>query len=105
MTITTSHKLLTRNWTADVKTVETAVGHFKTDGSTRNDCQVVFFEIVGDGHLHVNVTHTHPTRIERGWAGPATLRKGFVHNRTFDDTQPSQIIRHVRAMVFAARTG
>ena len=61
------------------------------------------FEIVSDGHLHVNVTHKYPTRTARGWAGPASLPEGFVHNRTFGDTQPSQIIRHVRDMVFAAR--
>jgi hypothetical protein len=28
---------------------------------------------------------------------------GFVHNRTFGDMQLSQIIRHIRAMVFAER--
>ena len=103
MAITTTHKLLTGSWTADVETLETAVEHFKADGAMTNDCQVVFFEIVSDGHLHVNVTHKYPTRTARGWAGPASLPEGFVHNRTFGDTQPSQIIRHVRDMVFAAR--
>lgn len=31
MTITTTHKLLTDSWTAEVETLETAVGRFKTD--------------------------------------------------------------------------
>lgn len=102
MAITTTHKLLTRSWTADVETLETAVGHFKA-GAMRNDCHVVFFEVVRDGHLHVNVTHRHPTRTVRGWAGPASLPHGFVHNRTFGDAQPSQIRRQVRDMIFATR--
>ena len=102
MTIATTHKLLTDLWTEDVETVEAAVSQFNGNGS-RNDCQVAFFEIARDGHLHVNVTHKYQTRSVPGWAGPANLRQGFVHNRTFDDTQPSQIIRHVRDMVFADR--
>jgi len=104
MTIATTHKLLTGSWTADVETLETAVRHFKAgDGAARNDCHVVFFEIVRDGHLHVNITHKYPTRTVRGWAGPASLPAGFVHNRRFADTQPSQMIRQIRDMVFAAR--
>lgn len=104
MAIAATHKLLTGSWTADVETMETAVGHFKAAGARRNDCQVVFFEVARDGHLHVNITHKYPTRTVPGWAGPANLPQGFVHNRTFGDTQLSQIIRHVRDMVFAART-
>jgi hypothetical protein len=105
MSIATTHRLLTGSWTADVETLEAAVGQFKADGAMRNDCHVVFFEIVRDGHLHVNITHKYPTRTARGWAGPASLPEGFVHNRTFGDTQPSQMIRHIRDMVFAARMG
>jgi hypothetical protein len=103
MALTTTHKLLTDSWTTDVETLEAALGHFNADAALRNDCQVVFFEIVRDGQLHVNVTHKYLTRTVRGWAGPASLPEGFVHNRTFDDSQPSQIIRHVREMVFASR--
>jgi hypothetical protein len=103
MTIATTHKLLTGSWTADVETLETAVRHFKPDGALRNDCQVVFFEVVHDGRLHVNVTHKHPTRTVPGWAGPGSLPRGFVYNRTFAHTQPSQMIRYIRDMVFAAR--
>jgi hypothetical protein len=88
---------------AAVARLETAVGHFTSDGSLENDCQVSFFEIGEDAHLHVNVTHRHPTKTPPGWAGPANLPGGFVHNRTFGDTAPSRIIRHVRAMVCASR--
>jgi hypothetical protein len=104
MAITTKHTLLTGSWTADVETLEAAIGRFKADGPSKNDCQVVFFEIVRDRHLHVNVTHRHPTKEVMGWSGPATVADGFLHNRTFGSTQPSQMLRHIREMVFAART-
>jgi len=69
----------------------------------KNDCQVAFFEIVRDGDLHVNVTHRYQTQAVPGWAGPASLPAGFVHNRTFGDVSPGQMIRHIREMVFAPR--
>ena len=103
MTIRTTRKLLTDSWTADVEALETAVGRFKTDHVPRNDCHVALFEMARDGHLHVNVTHTYPTKSVPGWAGPASLPEGFVHNRRFSEAQPTgQIVRHVREMVFAA---
>ena len=98
--ITTTHKLLTGSWTADVEALETAIGRFQVDGPRANDCQVVFFEIVGDADLHVNVMHKHPTMTVSGWAGPACLPDGFV---TFGDMQRSQMIRHIREMIFAGR--
>src|ERR1700694_3566416 len=101
--VTTSHKLLTSSWTSDVQALETAIGRFTADRPLTNDCQVVFFEIAGDGQLHVNVTHQHQTRAVRGWAGPAKLPDGFVHNRRFGDTPPKQMIRHIRNVVFALR--
>ena len=61
------------------------------DGAMKNDCQVSFFELGQDSHLHVNITHRYPTKTAQGWAGPANLPRGFVHNRTFGDTQPSRI--------------
>ena len=103
MAITTKHTLLTDAWTADVETLETAIGRFKAAGPSTNDCQVVFFEIVRDGHLHVNVTHRYATKAVSGWAGPACVPDGFVNNRLFGDAHPSQMIRHIRDMVFAAR--
>jgi hypothetical protein len=103
MAIATTHKLLTDSWTAAVATLETAVGYFEADGAMKNDCHVAFFEIVRDGHLHVNITHRYPTRTAHGWTGPASLPQGFVHNRMFGDSNPRQIIRHVREMVFASR--
>jgi hypothetical protein len=103
MAITTTHKLLTGSWTADVETLETAIGRFKADDSPVNNCQVAFFEIAGDTHLHVNVRHKHATLAVRGWAGPGHLPDGFVHNRRFGDMQPSVMIRHIREMVFAGR--
>jgi hypothetical protein len=100
--VTTAHRLLTDSWTADVAALETAVGRFTADRSLENRCHVVFFEI-GDGRLHVNVTHRYQTRAVRGWAGPASLPEGFVHNRTFADAAPAHMSRQIRDMVFAER--
>lgn len=103
MMITTTHKLLTPSWAPDVAAVETAVRRFRVDRVPGNDCQVVLFEMVRDGHLHVNVTHKYATRSAPGWMGPGRLPQGFVHNRTFSEAQPTrQIVRHVRDMVCAA---
>ena len=101
MTITATHKLATESWTADVEVVETAIRRFR---SSSNDCQVRLFEVAGDRHLHVNVTHKSPTTTAPGWSGPASLPQGFVHNRRFSEPT-SQIVRHIRNMVFAAPIG
>jgi hypothetical protein len=98
MTITATHRLVTESWRADVEAVETAIRRFKSNG---NACQVTLFELAGDRHLHVNVTHTSPTATAPGWAGPASLPQGFVHNRRFSEPA-RQIVRHIRDMVFAA---
>jgi hypothetical protein len=103
MAITTRHKLLTGSWNADVATLEKAIGHFKTDGRSRNDCEVVFFEIARDGHLHCNVRHAYQTKEVRGWAGPAAVPSGFLHNRTFVDMPPTRMLRQIKDMVLAAR--
>ena len=103
MRIKSTHNLLTETWTDDVYVVEEAIGHLGSGRAGTNDCQVALFEIVHDDHLHVNVTHKYATRTMPGWAGPAVLRNGFVHNRTFGDTRPADIIRHIRQMVLAAR--
>jgi hypothetical protein len=101
--ITTTQKLLTRLWTADVQQVEAAVGQFGAHRAVTNDCQIAFFEIDRDDQLHVNVTHKHATKSVHGWSGPAILASGFVHNRTFDGGRPRDIIGQIRRMVFAAR--
>jgi len=103
MPIKTTHNLLTDSWTDDVHVVEEAIGRLGAGRAVTNDCHVALFELVRDDHLHVNVTHKYATRTMPGWAGPAVLRTGFVHNRTFGDVQPRDIIRHIRHMVFAAR--
>ncbi len=103
MAITTRHTLLTGSWNTDVATLETAIGHFKSDGRSRNDCEVVFFEVARDGHLHCNVTHAHRTKAVRGWAGPASVPRGFLHNRTFANTPPTLMLRQIKDMVLAAR--
>jgi len=103
MAISARHHLLTDSWTTAVEDLETAIRRFKTDGHVANPCEVMCFEIAGDGHLHVNVTHRHATKSVSGWAGPGHLPDGFVHNRRFGDTSQSAMIRHIRDMVFAAR--
>lgn len=103
MAISARHTLLSDSWTADVAALEAAIGRFNTDRPLTNNCDVVFFEIAGDGHLHVNVTHRYETKAVSGWAGPGDTPGGFVHNRRFRRTPQSEMIRHIRDMVFAAR--
>jgi hypothetical protein len=99
--VTTTRNLLTNTWTADVDALEAAVKRFPVDQRLVNDCQVAFFEVAGDGQLHVNVTHRQETLGVRGWAGPAHMTDGFVHNRRFGDARPENVIRRIREMVFA----
>lgn len=101
--ISARRQLLSDAWTADVENLESAIGRFKANRDAANNCEVVLFEIAGDGHLHCNVTHRHATKTVHGWAGPGRVPHGFVHNRRFGDTPPHDVIRQIRAMVFAAR--
>lgn len=103
MAISARHKLLSDSWTEDVENLEWAIGRFKAARNMANNCEVALFEIVGDGHLHCNVTHRHATKTVSGWAGPGHVPSGFVHNRRFGDTSQRDMIRHIRDMVFAAR--
>jgi hypothetical protein len=103
MNITTTRNLLTRSWTADVAALEMAIRRMTSRRPLTNECGVALFEVVGDRNLHVNVTHRHRTEAPTGWVGPAVLPQGFVHNRTFGDVPPNQIVRHIREMVFSAR--
>jgi hypothetical protein len=104
MEIKTSRTLLTESWTADVTAIEAAIAQFDADRVVTNDCQVALFEIDRDDWLHVNVTHKHVTKTAPGWAGPASLARGFVHNRRFEKRQSGRIAEQIRQMVFAART-
>lgn len=101
--VTTAHRLVTGSWSADVDALEAAIGRFGAHRSLTNECRVVFFEIPGDRHLHVNVTHRHETAAARGWAGPARLPEGFVHNRLFSKTPQIRMMHDIRDMVFAER--
>ena len=101
--ISARHQLLSDTWTGDVERLERAIGRFTVDSNVANDCEVVFFEIAGDGHLHCNVTHRHATKTVTGWAGPGHVPDGFVHNRRFGDTPHNDMVRQIRDMVFAAR--
>jgi hypothetical protein len=103
MPIRTTRNLLTDSWKADADLVEEAIARLGEKRAVTNDCHVALFEIVGDDHLHVNVTHKYTTRRVPGWSGPAVVRTGFVHNRLFGDVQLSEIIREIRQMVLAAR--
>jgi len=102
-TITATHKLLTRSWTADVEALEAALSDFTADRAVTNDSQIVCFELACDADLHVNVTHRFATKPVTGWAGPGSVPAGFVHTRTFDDTQRGHLLRQIRNMVCAAR--
>ena len=101
--VSARHTLLSDSWTAQVEALEAAIRGFKPDGHLKNNCEVVFFEIPGDEHLHVNVTHRYATKVISGWAGPGSIPDGFVHSRTFGDTPQKEMMRHIRDMVYAAR--
>ena len=101
--ISAGHQLLSDTWTADVENLERAIGRFKAAANAENNCEVVFFEIVGDEQLHCNVTHRHATKTATGWAGPGHVPDGFVHNRRFGEAPHNEVVRHIRDMVFAAR--
>jgi hypothetical protein len=101
--VSARHIHLSDSWTTQVEALEAVISGFRPDGPLTNTCEVVFFEIPGDEHLHVNVTHTYATRVVSGWAGPGSIPDGFVHSRTFSATPQSQIMQHIREMVFAAR--
>ena len=104
--LTSTRKHLSAGWAANVDSIEAAMWRFNDEHPLANDCAVVFFEIVADEKLHVNVTHQRLTKEIRGWAGPADTPSGFVHNRTFGGATPTpQLVRHVREMVFAGRMG
>jgi hypothetical protein len=99
--VSARHILLSDSWTAQVAALEAAIGHFKPDVHSKNRCEVVFFEIPGDDHLHVNVTHRYATKVVSGWAGPGSIPDGFVHSRTFGDMPQKEMMRHIRDMVYA----
>jgi hypothetical protein len=101
--VSARHALLSDSWTADVEALEGAIARFRSDGNPTNYCEVVCFEIAGDEHLHVNVTHRYATKAISGWAGPGKMPDGVVHNRRFGDASQSEMIKHVRDMVFATR--
>jgi hypothetical protein len=102
-TLTTHHRLLTTAWAEDVERLEGAIKKFTADRLLAHDCRVDLFEMSGDAHLHVNVTHHDETTSIAGWAGPGRVADGFIHNRRFLRTPASQMIRDIRDMVFAAR--
>ena len=101
MTISARHALLDDFWAADVEALESAIARFQVDPRSTNNCEIVFFEILGDRSLHVNVTHRYPTRAVSGWAGPGQVPEGFVHNRRFGEKARGEMIRHIRDMVLA----
>ena len=103
MGISASHQLLSDSWTADVENLEWAIGRFETARNMASNCEVVFFEIVGDEQLQCNVTHRHATKTVSGWAGPGQVADGFVYNRRFGHGSRNAMIRHIRDMVCAAR--
>jgi hypothetical protein len=102
--ISVRHQLLSSSRrAADVERLESAIGRFRAERNVANNCEVVFFEIAGDVHLHCNVTHRHATKTVTGWAGPGHMPEGFVHNRRFGNMPRKDMIRHLRDMVLAAR--
>ena len=95
------HALLTNIWTADVQALERGIGEFAVPPA--QPYHVSLFELKGDSKLHVNVTHKQETEPVEGWSGPGVSADGFIHNRRFDSTPTTAILRSIRQMVFAPR--
>ena len=96
-----SRDLTGESWTACVNAVGRALWRVEDQHRLASDCTMAFFDSAADKALHVNVTHSHPTKRISGWTGPGRTAGGFVYNRTFAATLPTQILRHVRDMAFA----
>lgn len=102
--VSARHELLSgSSRAASVRWLESAIARLDADSSITNTCAVTLFEIEGDTCLHCNVTHRHLTRSVAGWVGPGHVAGGFVHNRRFRNTRPTDILQHIREMVFAPR--
>jgi hypothetical protein len=100
--ITANHTLLTGAWTMEVKSLEAALGRVKPEAGVNGQCRVTFFEVAGDGDLHVNVMHHSATEGVTGWAGPGATADGVVYNRTFSRMPRYQVLRQIKNMIFAA---
>jgi len=99
--ITTNQLLLTSVWTKDVQVLRAALDRIAGDGRSQVDCDVTFFEVASDRDLHVTVAH-RPS----GDAVPGSSRDthdGIVHTRSFVRVPRYQVLREIRAMVFAGR--
>ena len=99
--VNSHHTLLTDDWAADVQTLEKGIGEFAVPPA--HEYHVSLFEMESDAQLHVNVTHREETKPVKGWSGPGVSANGFIHNRRFDSTPTTEILRSIRQMVFAAR--
>lgn len=95
------HALLTNAWTVDVQTLERRIGEFETPPLSRY--HVALFEMDGDPHLHVNVTHGEEAERVRGWMGPGVSAEGFIYSRRFEPAETASILGSIHAMVFAPR--
>jgi hypothetical protein len=99
--ITANHTLLTGAWNVDVKALEEALGRLAIDPGAAADCRVTFFEVAGDRHLHVNISHQSAMAAVNGWTGPATTADGVIYNRIFDHMPRYQLLRQLKQMIFA----
>jgi hypothetical protein len=100
--ITANHALLTGAWTMEVRSLEAALARVKPEAGVNGQCRVTFFEVAGDGDLHVNVMHHAATEGVTGWAGPGMMPDGVVYNRKFNHIPRYQVLRQIKNMIFAA---
>lgn len=99
--MTASHALLTGAWKVDVKVLEEAIVRLQADPRVGNGCRVTFFEVAGDEHLHVNITHRSAMVRVDGWAGPVTTADGVLYNRRFSRMPRYQLLRQLKHMICA----
>src|ERR1043166_3156188 len=98
--ITTTQALLTGAWKEDVRVMQAALGRITTVGTSVN-CHVTFFEVAGDGNLHVSVAHRSTGNGANGSSGSPIIPDGAVYARSFVREPRYQVLRQIRHMVFA----
>ena len=98
--LTTTRALVTSVWSADVTVLDAALRRCRASTRSTGGCDVRFFEVEGDPHLHVNVTHLHSPSEVIGSTRAAAPPDGYVQSRVFPRAPRYQILRQIREMVF-----
>jgi hypothetical protein len=95
MPLLIERRLLTKTWTADVDAIE---GLLKGRAlpSPEENRKVIFFEVAGDGMLHVTVLRERESFTTTPWSGPEQATDGFRYVHAFGDRPVRDIATSIR---------